>query len=431
MKDISTFSAVVLIVFVFLALAGVFIFATYTASTRAAIGEVEIWGAVTDDVFTVLLSEIRDTREDFRDVEYRMIPEDELVPKLVEAIAAGRGPDVVLFPSDRLVRDGEKLATISYSVISARDFQDTFVEAGEVFMLPDGLAALPFTIDPTVMYWNRTLFSDAGIANPPRYWDELTTQAPTLTERLPNGSLAVSAAALGLWSNVAHAKDVLVSMVYQLGLEMVTRTENEYRVQLVRTQSDAAPPTVSAVRFLTDFADPVKPTYSWNRSQKNSRDAFLAGTLAVYFGPASELLLLRGANPNLNFDVAQVPQSRGAGKAVAAHVTGIAIPRGTDNPAGALEVAQILVSAPVATRVAELLTLPSVRRDVTFDLSRDPYREVFRLSALRAFAFLDIQPEETDKIFSRMMEGIASGRSTITEAVFAAQSDLQQLLRMQ
>lgn len=431
MKGISTFSAVVIFIFVLLTLFGVFVFATFTATSRAAVGEVEVWGSVEKEVLDALLTEVRDTREDFKDVSYTEIPEDVLVPRLVEAIAAGRGPDLVLFPSDRLVRDGEKLATISYDVVSRREFQDSFVEAGEVFLRDDGILALPFSIDPTVMYWNRTLFSNAGIAQPPRLWDELVKIAPALTEKQPNGSLSVSAVALGQWDNVAHAKDVLVTLVRQLGLPIVTATQNGYRADLIAVKTDVAQPGVSAVRFLADFADPVKPTYSWNRSQKNSRDAFLAGTLAIYFAPASELLGLRDANPNLNFDVAQVPQSRGAGKDVSAHVVGAAIPRGTGNPAGALQVALELTTSERARRVAELMTLPSTRRDVTLDASRDAFLDVFQASALRSFAFLDINPPETDRIFSRMMENISSGRTTLTEAVSRAQSDLQELLRVQ
>lgn len=431
MKGISSFAAVVMVVFVLMGLFGVFIFATFSTGARNQIGAVEVWGSVDQGVVDKVLSAVRDTRDDFGEVTYTEIPDDELVPSLVEAIAAGRGPDLVFFPSDRIVKDGEKLGTIPYSSVSRRDFQDAFVEAGEVFVREDGVLALPVVIDPTVMYWNRTLFSNAGVANPPRYWDELAKIAPTITEKQPNGSLTIATAPLGQWDNVTHAKSVLVSLVRQLGTPIVRHTDEGYRVDLLASGKDKVTPSISAVRFITDFADPVKPMYSWNRSQKNSRDAFLAGTLALYFGPASELTLLRRANPNLNFDVAELPASRGAGKEVVARVLGAAIPRGAANPNGALEVAFVLTSPDMSKLFAELLLLPAARRDVTLDASGDAFLAVFRASALRAFAFLDIDPKETDRIFSRMTESISSGRSTLTEAVGVANSDLQELLRVQ
>lgn len=420
-----------MVVFLFLGLFGVFIFATFSTNSRNQIGAVEIWGPINRDVMDKVLSAIRDTRDDFGSVTYTEISEERLVPALVEAIAAGRGPDLVLFPSSRVVKDGEKLQSIPYSTISKRDFQDAFVQAGEVFLREDGVMALPVTIDPLVMYWNRTLFSNAGVANPPRYWDELAKIAPSITQKTPNGSITVATVPLGQWDNVAHAKAVLVSLTKQLGSDLVTLTPNGYRIDLLSSGKESAPPAVSAVRFVTDFADPVKPTYSWNRSQKNSRDSFLAGTLAVYFGPASELLLLRDANPNLNFDVAQLPVARGAGKDVAADVLGVALANGSKNPVGATQVAIAVASPASVTILATLLTLPPTRRDVDLDASKDEFLTVFKASALRAFAFLDPDPVETDKIFSRMTENIASGRTTLSEAVADANNDLRELLRVQ
>ena len=431
MKGIGTFPAVVMIVFVVLAMFGVFIFATYSSSATDQIGAVDIWGSVDKDVVDKVIGDIRDTREDFGSVVYTEIPSDALIPRLVEAIAAGRGPDLVFFPSTALVKDGEKLGPIPYESISKRDFQDAFVEAGEVFMGDTGVVALPITIDPLVMYWNRTLFSNAGIANPPRYWDEVVKIAPSLTQKTANGSLTVSTIALGQWENVRHAKEILVSIARQLGTAIVTKNEDgAYMADLFQSDTKGVPQGVSAVRYVTDFSDPVKPMYSWNRSQKNSRDAFLAGTLALYIGPASELMLLRDANPNLNFDVAPLPAARGAGKQVASVVTGVAIPRGTDNPTGAAVVAVLFASPENETRFATLLNLPSPRRDVELDSSKDAYRAVFRASALRAFSFLDPDPVATDRIFSRMTESISSGRLTLSEAVRDANNDLQALLRV-
>ena len=70
------------------------------------------------------------------------------------------------------------------------------------------------------------------------------------------------------------------------------------------------------------------------------------------------------------------------------------------------------------------------RRDVTLDASRDAYLAVFQASALRAFSFLDPAPQESDAVFSRMIESIASGAKTHGEAVRIANGDLQALVRV-
>ena len=429
MKGLSTFSAVILIIFIALALFGVFIFATFQQSARDRIGTVTIWGSVPQDAFDAVIGSVRDARSDFADVTYEEVPAEALMPRLVEAIAAGRGPDLVLFPSSNVLKDGDKLAPIPYAQFSRRDFQDTFVEAGEAFLTPGGILAIPISIDPLVMYWNRSLYATAGIASPPRYWDEFTRIAPRLTVKTQSGTLTGSAVALGTWNNVSHAKAVFVTLVRDLGSPIVTRRDDGTLDASLRS-NETVQPAASALRFIADFADPIKPVYSWNSAQRMSRDAFLSGTLATYFAPASELRQLRNGNPNLNFDVAQLPSARGAFAFVGAEVLGISTPRGSKNPSGALQAAYLLSAQKQQLILARELTLPSPRRDAQITDPTLAYTAVFDASALRGYVFLDPNPGETDALFARMVESVATGRATVSEALSTAHNDLQALTRM-
>jgi len=425
------FQAVVLGIFVSMALLGVFVFATFTASRTDAIGSVTIWGSLPQDSFDDLFTKIRGKRDDFNAVSYKQVPAENLIPQLVAAIAAGKGPDLVLFPASSIVKDGDKLQPITYSDIPRRDFQDTFVEAGEAFLTDEGVLGLPFYIDPMVMYWNRTLFSNAAIARPPKYWDELVTMAPQLTKKNPNGSLTTSAVAMGEWGNVAHAKGILITLMKQLGISVVQLGPNGYRSALTASNDNGVLVADSVLRYYADFSNPVKPAYSWNRSQRQSRDAFLAGTLAMYMGPASELIGIREANPNLNFDVAPLPVARGGSEGVYADVLALAVPRGAPNPNGAATVAVELTSADNSTFFATQSRMPSTRRDVELNADADQYLSVFRSSALRSFVFLDPNPTQSDSVFSRMIDNISSGRLGVSESIRAADDELQQLLKVQ
>ncbi len=426
------FPAIVMAVFVALALFGVFVFATFTASRTQAIGTVTIWGSMPDIVFERLLISVRDNREDFSSVTYVEVPQSEFSTRLVEAIAAGKGPDLVLFPASLFVKDSDKLQTISYSTMSKRVFQDSFVEGSEIFLTDSGIKGLPLTIDPLVLYWNRTLLSNAGIARPPRYWDEVVELAPRLTKKSDNGSITTSAIALGGWDNVLNAKGILVTLMHQLGSPVVeTKDDGTLLSVLSRAGEKGVSPGASATRYYTEFADPVKPHYSWNRSQKDSRSAFLGGTLALYIAPASDLYALRESNPNLNYDVAPVPSTRGAGQRVYAEIQALTIPRGSKNPAGAAQVALILTAQEPSKFIADELDLPSPRRDVELDASANAYRSTFRLGAINSFIFLDPDPAGSNLIFSRMIDGIASGRNTVSEALRLASDELQALIEVQ
>jgi len=423
------FNVIVLGVFIALGIVSVLIFATYTSLKKDSVGSVVIWGPFPHTFFEALMAEVGKDNNAYDSVTYRSIPEDELIPNLVQGIASGTGPDLVIFPAEYIVHESDKLISVSYNTYSRRKFQDTFIEAGEVFLHSDGIKGLPFTIDPLVMYWNRTLFSNAGVSEPPRYWDQLSEMTGKLTKAEKNGTLTQSAVAFGTWDNVRHAKAIFLTLARQLGNPIVRVGEKgNYESILGGIQTGTVNPADSALRFYSDFADPVKPVYSWNRSQPDSRTAFIGGKLAIYFGTVSELYAIREANPNLNFDVAAVPAIRGGGSNVFAHVTALSVPRGSRNPNGAFAVAEALSDVTAQKPLMETLRLPSVRRDSFSNNPNDPYATMFQSATLLSFSFLDPDPAASDSVFKRMIENVFSGKLQVSEATRNASEELQAIL---
>ena len=428
----SPFKAGVVLFFGVLAVSAVFIFATFSGSARQNIGVVEIWGVVSEDVMDEVLGELRIRDNSFGDVSYRQFPADTFSETLTEAIATGVSPDLVLVENTDIVQDGTKFQPISFRTVSRRDFQDTFVESSEIFLSPNGALGLPFYIDPLVLFWNRTLFSQAGVARPPNYWDEINDIAPTLTRSNESGTITQAAVGIGEWGNIRHAKDIFLSLIIGLGNDVVVVGENgELQSTLSAQNEEGVSAAESALRFYTDFADPVKVVYSWNRSLPESRALFLAGDLAMYFGRASDTFALREANPNLNFDVAEYPEVRGGFRAVPTQLYALAIPRGSENPGGALQVAITLSGLETQQSLVSLTGLPSVRRDVLSVSPDNQYETIFRNAALNSFSFLDPNPRTTDGIFERMVEDVSSGRARLPEAVLSGHNELKALLDVQ
>jgi ABC-type glycerol-3-phosphate transport system substrate-binding protein len=423
------FNAFLIIVFALLAFVALFIIATFSGNTTQAVGSVTIWGPLSEGVMNPVIQEVQVSSNELRDTEYVFVPEDELIPQLVEAIATGTGPDMVLFPASAFIAHQDKLIPIPYRTISRRTFQDTFIESGEVFLRDEGVFGIPFYIDPYVLYWNRTLFSEAGVARAPRYWDEVADIAPRLSKKTEAGTLLQSAIALGEWDNVRGAKDILVSLITGLGGSVVDDASNGALVAtLSRRGSGNVLASESALRFYTEFADPNQTVFSWNRAQPDNRDAFVGGLLAMYLGRASELRSIRESNPNLNFDIAPYPYARDGSVTVPAHVYALAIPRGSRNPNGAVLVAQILSASGAQNTLKTETGLPSVRRDELALAPDNPYESIFRDAALNGHIFKDPDAEETDRILKRMVESVTSGRARLSEAIFNAQSELERVV---
>ena len=180
---------------------------------------------------------------------------------------------------------------------------------------------------------------------------------------------------------------------------------------------DVASSGESTLRFFTQFSDPQKDIYAWNGSFPEARLAFLGGILATYFGFASELADIRAGNPNLNFDVARVPQINANTPVTYGRLLVAAVPRGARDLDGVYRAIGALTSAEASGFLAAELNFPPVRRDLLGEEPTEAFRSVFYRSALIAQTYLDPGRTATAAAFESAIAGISSGRLTLFEAV--------------
>ncbi len=419
-------------IFVLLVIVGVGVFSLFGGiGGSTGVGPVVIWGTIDQTAMDKILSALAEKDKSLQDAVYMAKKPATYQGELINAIAAGTGPDLVFLSQSTIGTLSDKISLIPYTAVSQSTFLSSFVDEGQLFLTPQGSLAMPFIVDPMVMYWNRDSFTSVGEGSPPQYWNDFIVLAPKLTSLDASGNVRRSAVALGAWDNITNAKAVLSALMMQSGDFITGRNAAGALTTTLGVKPNNAnvAPAAEALRFYTDFANPSKTTYSWNRSLANSYNAFASGDVAVYFGFASEYRSISERNPNLRFGVAVMPQLQGASaKITSGTIQGLAIARGARNPAGALVVAQKLTTAAAAAAAAQELGLPPVRRDVGTDTSASAAAAVFVQSALMARSWADPSVAATDGIFKAMIESVSSGRSTPEQAVFDASSAMRQLL---
>jgi len=150
--------------------------------------------------------------------------------------------------------------------------------------------------------------------------------------------------------------------------------------------------------------------------------------LALYFGFASELSNLRSKNPNLNFDVALLPQTGEKNNATFGNMYALAITKNSKNIGGSFKVIKALTNDKFLKEIASFYNLPPVSRFLLRNHPEKDYLDVFYKSAILSKAWLDPNPKETTKIFRKMIEEITTGRQQITSAVTRASSELKVLI---
>jgi len=431
MKGLSVFQVILLAVFGALAISGILIFALFVGGgTGNSVGAVSIWGTLDPNAFTVVIRQMAEKDGNFSQVSYAQKDPLQYENLITESLASGVGPDLFLLRQDYVIKNGGKVVPIPFEYLSQTQFENTFVEAASPFIGTDGVLGIPISVDPMILYWNQDMLSAAGLAKPPQYWDEVPPMVKKIVKKDDGGRITKAAVAFGEFTNVDHAKDIIALLTLQAG-GAITQKDNTGRLiptLSARTAGSASQATESAVRFYTEFADPSKIDYSWNRSLRNSRQAFADGDLALYMGFASEDALIRRTNPNLNYAQAPVPQIRNAENPLnVARVYALAISRTSKNQAGARIVASLMGGKNFVSSLSIALGLPAARRDVLSEGGED--RDILaKREALIAHSWIDPDPEGTSKIFQAMIEGVTSGLARPAEAIGRANQEIAQIL---
>lgn len=395
-----------------------------------ASGEVVMWGTLSETEMNKVVQAFNPKAKTYR-VTYREVPEANFSQTLLEALANGAGPDLILAPHQILLSQADRLYPFPVTSFSEKTYKDMYVDGASIFFTPQGAIALPVAVDPLVLFYNRTLFSKHGIINPPQYWDDILTMTPTITIKNAKGGFDESAIALGA-PNTPYAKDILMATVGELGQIPILR---QYRADgtpyfTVTANMPAASdgqvyPLATAVRFFSQFADPTKPSYTWSQFSGDASDQFVAEKLAMYIGYAGELFPLRARNPKADIDMSYFPQTKGYNTfTTGGRFYGIASLKSSKNLNTALAVEAQFAKGEISTSLATILgTVPALRSYA----ATPGLLDVMARSMLVAHPWYDKFPTETTNLVSSMLSDIVNGRLGPSDAVGAFVSRLQDL----
>lgn len=426
----SKFQLILLIVFGLFIVVAVGLFSISRGGRGSATATVSVWGDISSADFYALLSATGINQDPSLNITYTEKNILNIERDFTEALAVGTGPDIIILPLEKLWKNRSKLTVIPYANISERDFKSIFVEEGELFLSPEGVYALPLTLDPLVLYYNRDHLTRAGMPQPIAYWDELYSASTKLTVRDGAGNITKSVMALGEARNIPHAKDILSLLFLQAGSSITQSVGGELRATLAGTYNLPVAPADASLDFFTQFSNPARAYYSWNRSLSPAQTHFASGDSTYYIGYASELRELRAKNPTLNFGITTVPQSRVSERVITfGQMKGLAISRGSKNVGSSLAAILRLAGKESSRALSEILLLPPPRRDLLSEKPTDAILSVFYDAGLQSRGWIDPDDTGTKTVWHEMIESVTSGRARTSEATSRAERELQALIR--
>jgi ABC-type glycerol-3-phosphate transport system substrate-binding protein len=397
------------------------------SSKNAPQGEVILWGTFPETKMNPIVQSFNPQAKTYR-VTYREVREENFSQKLLEALANGTGPDLILAPYQTIIAQKSRIYPFP---IDGQQFKDTYVDGASIFLSPYGTLALPVSVEPMVLFYNRTLFAKNSIINPPAYWGEVTSLAPLLTKQNAQGQFLESAIALGS-QNTPYVKDILMAIVSQLGqIPVISRvtSDGEVYTNVIAnepvTEGGNVLPLTSSVRYFVQFADPTQKAYSWNQYMGNAADYFIAEKLAMYIGYSGELGTLRARNPRAEIEMARFPQSDNYNTfATGMRMYGIAALRTSRNLNAALTVQSQFAGGNIAPVLAEGVGAVPPFRVYAATPGLNP---VVASSMLVARGWEDSFSNQSNVYIVTMIDDILNNRQSISDAVTTFVSRLQDL----
>ena len=374
-------------------------------------------------------------------ITYKQIPFADYEKRLIDAFASGTGPDIFFINNTWLPKFQNKMTPMPQGQgwMTFSQYRDSLVDVAVSDFTRDRqeIYAVPFNIDTLALYYNRDLFNSAGIAEPPRTWEEFQKNVERLTLIDSAGSVIRSGAAMGTARNINRSTDVMGLLMLQTfgdtPLVDVEGSQTKFTIS-IGEGGNVFTPGLESLRFYTDFANPALKSYTWNRDQHYSIDAFVEGNTAMMLNYSHHIETIRSRAPQLSLGIARAPQPQALydqKKAIDyAGYFGLAVAR-TDNErkaAAAWEFLQYMTEAPQQKVYFEATRRLPARRDLLAQLTEDPDFGVFAQQALTARSWYQPDNVAVETIFADMIESVIDGTSA-REALQRADGEISVLLR--
>jgi multiple sugar transport system substrate-binding protein len=352
---------------------------------------------------------------------------DDLIARLSTSFAAGTPPDLFLlnyrFYAQFAARD--VLEPIEDRVDDSDVFQqeDFYKEAMDAFRFNDTLTCLPQNISSLVVYYNKDMFQEAGVAFPKEgwKWDDMVETAKKLTKD-SDGDGQAEVYGLGIEASLIR----VAPFVWSNGGELVDDDEQPTHFTL-----DTPEAQVALERFLQlHVTDKVTPSDEEVEAE-DDETRFQNGRMAM-------VLSSRRATPTFrtiqkfDWDIAALPQH--AEQAGILHSDAYCLTKASDNKDAAWSFMEYALGPEGAPVVAESgRTVPSLKSVAESDAFLDPTAkpansQVFldTIPVIRQVPSISTWPEIEDAASPILEEAYYNGESAaaVADELRAATDDL-------
>lgn len=375
---------------------------------------------------------------------------------VLDALAEGVGPDILLIRNDWLDRYYKKLAPMPNGLISTGDKQkrsdlDVFKASmvpvvSEDAIMDNKIYALPLYVDTLALYYNAGIFKElynqyskandlkkaAFFAQPPGTWEDVIEITKILTQK-DGDNIKRAGIALGTSQNISQPTDILYALMLQNHTKMVADDKKSaaFNLSIKKETGEPVYPGTQALDFYTSFSNSAKETYTWNASMPKDADAFAQGKLVMMLDYSFLQKTLLQIAPNLNYGIAPFPQIKDATTSVDyASYWMETVTKNSKNP----EVAWDFIKS-ISNSLDTYLSASHRPSPAKSDLVPEVNQRVANKGKTFAFQAMTAQdwfkgryPLKVDKIFSDLIDSAVVYKQPLQNAIDTAANKVTNLL---
>lgn len=402
-----------------------------------------IWGVYDDEEAVEQI--IADYRKINKNCEIKYFQKDylEYERDLVNALASGSGPDIFfihntwvpkhkekIYPMPQLIPGKEK----DFNYYTPYDYRNKiFVDvAAQDFIENDKtIYAIPLYIDTLAIYWNKDILNKDMVPKPPQTWEEFIEIIPKITKIDEKGNIIQAGVSMGTSKNVNRGTDILAALMLQSGSDIIDVEHGKVTFKKVaNVGEEEISPGKRSLQFYTDFANPLKKVYTWNKDMHYSIDSFYEEKTAMMINYAYHLPTIKKKSPRLDFSVSPFPQP----KDIAVPVNypsywGVTVASASKYQKEAWDFLMFFSEAENMKKYLQITRHPTARRDlISWQKAADPELTVFLDQALTAKSWYQPDNLAVDRIFGDMIDLVVEGKD-IDKTINAAAEQLSLLLK--
>jgi ABC-type glycerol-3-phosphate transport system substrate-binding protein len=265
-----------------------------------------------------------------------------------------------------------------------------------------------------------------GVTHPPASWEELNEAVEKITTVGENDAIVRSGVAMGTARNINRSTDILSLLLMQSGVAISDRESGEVDFSKEVDRKDLGQ---VALEYYTDFANPTKRVYTWSNFSPYSIDAFQQGTTAMMFNYAHQTPVLRAKAPRLNFGVAAMPQLNSDRPVNYANYWAVTVSKFSKAPTSAWQFLTYLTSFEGIIPYLNSTQHPAARRDLIDQQKEDLDIGTFAKQVLTAQSWKQVDSVAIESILANLIEDVNYRRKSISEALIAAENQINVLVR--